>query len=250
MMPPWTGSYPARPRCGLTHTTAVRDRGEPAHLLAESLRALALPAVAEDHDDGAAGHPAPAPAVEEDLEALGEAGAPGPVRHRLRRGDDGPVGVALLQRPGDVGQAGAEGEDLGGYACGAVGVRQAGSGRRRMRSSTRRRRRAGRRDVAGCPAAATRPRPAPPSGAASPAGCGGRRRSPAGTPRGGGRGDAARGAAGRRRAGPAPRAPGGRGWRRRAGAAPPSCWRGRGRPLVARCPRHRPAPRRRARPAG
>ena len=62
---------------------AVREPAQPAHLLAEQRRVAALPAVAEDHDDRAAGHPALAPPVEEEPQRLPQPGAAGPVRHRL-----------------------------------------------------------------------------------------------------------------------------------------------------------------------
>ena len=44
---------------------AVREGAEASHLLLEKVDATALPAVAEDHDHGAAGHAALTPAVEE-----------------------------------------------------------------------------------------------------------------------------------------------------------------------------------------
>src|SRR4051795_11736609 len=73
---------------------AVRDPLQPGHLLAEQGRVAALPAVAEDDDHRAAGHPTLAPPVEEEPQRLAEAGAAGPVRHGLAGGDQRPLGVA------------------------------------------------------------------------------------------------------------------------------------------------------------
>ena len=63
---------------------AVREPAQPRHLLAEQRRVAALPAVAEDHDDRAAGHPALAPAVEEGLAAPRPAGCRRTSRGRVR----------------------------------------------------------------------------------------------------------------------------------------------------------------------
>ena len=90
----------------------VRDPLQPGHLLGEQGRVAALPAVAEHHHHGAAGHPALAPAVQEDPERLAQPGAAGPVGHGLAGGDQRPLGVALPQRPGQVGEPGADREVL------------------------------------------------------------------------------------------------------------------------------------------
>ena len=67
---------------------------QPGHLVAEQGGVTALPAVTHHDDDRAPGHPALAPPVEERLQRLAQPGTAGPVRHRLPRDQERPVGVA------------------------------------------------------------------------------------------------------------------------------------------------------------
>ena len=92
---------------------AVGEPREPLHLPADLLGVAPLPAVGEDHDDGAAGHPAPAVAVVEGLQRVADPGAARPVRRRGRGPLDGALGAAGAQRPGEAGEPGREDERLG-----------------------------------------------------------------------------------------------------------------------------------------
>ena len=78
---------------------AVREPVQPGHLVGEQARRPSFPAVAEDDDDGAPGHAALAPAVEERLARLAEPGAARPVRHLLPRLAQRGLGVPAPQGP-------------------------------------------------------------------------------------------------------------------------------------------------------
>src|SRR4051794_20983905 len=109
----------------------VGDAAQLPGLLGQKGDVTALPAVAEDDDDGTPGHPAPAPPavaeagadgppappppappVEEHLQRLAQTRAARPVRHDVPRGDQGPLAVAHPQGAGEVGEPGADGEGL------------------------------------------------------------------------------------------------------------------------------------------
>ncbi len=170
-MPCCTGWYPTLPRCGFDPDHAVGEGGQPPHLLAEQLRALALPTVGEDNDDGASGHAPPTPAVEEGADGLAEPGPARPVRHGLPGRHECPVRVALAQCAGHVSEARAHGEHLDraprpGRLDEGVGEPQQAVGVGAHRA----------RDVdeqhdparAGAPGAVVDSRPARPCGAAAP----------------------------------------------------------------------------------
>src|SRR6476469_4675405 len=75
----------------------VRQPAQPRDLLAEQGRVTTFPAVREQHDGRPAREPALAPAVEEHLDRLAEAGAAGEVGHRAGGRDQGLLRVPLAQ---------------------------------------------------------------------------------------------------------------------------------------------------------
>ena len=91
---------------------AVGDAVQALHRLGEVVRIAAVPAVGEDHDDGAAGHAAHAPLLVEAAQPVAEPGAARPVDDPLGRLAERHVGVARAELAGDAGEAGAEGERL------------------------------------------------------------------------------------------------------------------------------------------
>ena len=104
----------------------VGDPVEAGHLLGQHLGVAPVPAVGEDHDDGAAGHAPHAPLVVEPAQALAEPGAAATSRAPARRpGARARSGSRELELAGDAGEAGAEGERLDPLAAGHRGVDEA-----------------------------------------------------------------------------------------------------------------------------
>ena len=76
----------------------VGETPQLGHLLSEKGGFATLPAVREDHDDGAAGQAASPPAVQKCAQCLTEPGAAGPVGHRPARGGQRQLRIADPQR--------------------------------------------------------------------------------------------------------------------------------------------------------
>ena len=85
---------------------------QPLHLPAYELRVAPLPAVGEDHNDGAARHAAPPITVVELLQRVSDPRPAGPVRGCGRGALNRPLGVSGCQRTGDARQPGREDECL------------------------------------------------------------------------------------------------------------------------------------------
>ena len=112
-MPPARGTKPGRGDPRVDPHDPVGQPRQALHLLADQLGGAALPAVGQDHDHRAAGHPAPAVAVVERLQRIADPGAARPVRRRCGGALDRPLGVARCQRPGQPRQPRREHERLG-----------------------------------------------------------------------------------------------------------------------------------------
>ena len=111
-MPPASGWYAEWPFSGLSQTIARDLRCRRRHRLREEGGVAPLPAVRRDNDDRAARHPAAAVDAVEGVERLADAGAAGPVAHRLRGPLERAVGVAAVEERRQVGEPRAERERL------------------------------------------------------------------------------------------------------------------------------------------
>ena len=84
----------------------VGEAGQALHLAADEHRIAPLPAVGEDHDDGAAGHAAAPVAVVELLQRVADPGAARPVAAPPRRRAGSPAPGCRGRAPGSAGSAG------------------------------------------------------------------------------------------------------------------------------------------------
>ena len=112
-MPPARGTKPAAATRGLTHTIRYASRASRSISRPTSCGLAALPAVGEDHDHRAAGHPAAAVAVVERAQRVADAGAARPVGRGRGGALDRALGRARGERARDARQPRGEHERLG-----------------------------------------------------------------------------------------------------------------------------------------
>ena len=85
---------------------------QPVHLRTEILAFVALEPVGEEEHDRTLAEHAARPFAVELVQRRGDAGAAGPVRHRIRAGGERLVGVLPAELAGDVAEARAEQEGV------------------------------------------------------------------------------------------------------------------------------------------
>ncbi len=103
------------PRRGLERVDpddAVRDPGQPRHLLGEHVGLAAVPPVGDDHHDGTPGHAPHPPRVVEGAQRRADARTARPIGDPRRRGGDRGIRIPVRQLASEAGQARAEGERL------------------------------------------------------------------------------------------------------------------------------------------